>query len=211
MTISVTANGLEPQLYLETTREVNGMICSKSPAVHRFHQALSVALLILPVVITGCRKEQPSAESLTSPEAPASAAPPAAPSPAPSGVFVHQDRATSGGYEVAYYSILRFGKDGQVCSVNVSTDLDDEVLSQYSKSCDAHEKNRDYGRYTFVNGTITFSLGESDYSGVFNKDRLILTTLYRPTQKTSTDEYRHHDVGYDNQEQRRIPSGSGNP
>jgi hypothetical protein len=35
---------------------------------------------------------------------------------------------------------------------------------------------------------------------VFDKDRLILTTLYRPTQKTSTDEYRHHDVSYDKQE-----------
>ena|SRR6516162_730906 len=63
---------------------------------------------------------------------------------------------------------------------------------------DVHEKNREYGKYTFVNGTITFSLGESDISGVFDKDRLILTTVYRPTQKTSTDEYRHHDVSLDN-------------
>ena len=175
------------------------MICSKSPRVHPFHLALSVALLVVPVAITGCHKEQPSAESVSSPPATPSAAPSAEPSPAPSGVFVHRDRAPSpGGSDVEFYSILRFGKDRQVCSVNVSTDLDDDVLSRYSKSCDAHKKNREYGKYTFVNGTITFSLGESDYSGVFDKDRLILTTVYRPTQKTSTDEYRHHDVSLDN-------------
>jgi hypothetical protein len=183
------------------------MICSKWFKARRFHLAVSVALLVLSVAITGCRKEKPSAESETSPAAP-SAVLPAAPSPAPSGVFVHKDRATSsGGHEVEFYSILRFGKDWQVCSVNVSTELDDEVLSRYSKSCDAHEKDREYGKCTFVNGTITFSLGESDYSGVFDKDRLILSTVYRPTQKTSTDEYRHHDVGYDNQEQQSVPSG----
>jgi len=187
------------------------MICSISPRVHRFQLALSVALLVLAVAITGCHKEQPSAESVT-PSATPSAAPPAAPSPAPSGVFVHRDRAPSpSGSEVEFYSILRFGKDGQVCSVSVSTELDDDALARYSKSCDAHEKNREYGKYTFVNGTITFSLGESDYSGVFDKDRLILTTVYRPTQKTSTDEYRHHDVGYDNQERQSLPSGSGTP
>ena len=175
------------------------MIRGKSFRAHRFRLVVSVALLVLFVSITSCRKEKPSAES-TSPEA-TPAAPPAAPSPAPSGVFVHEDKATSGsGNEVEFYSILRFGKDGQVCSVNVSTELDDQALSRYSKSCDAREKNREYGTYTFVNGTITFSLGESDYSGVFDKDRLILTTLYRPTQKTSTDEYRHHDVSYDKQE-----------
>lgn len=187
------------------------MISSKSPRVHRFHLALSVALLVLPMAVTGCRK-QPSAESVRSPAATPSAAPPAAPSPAPSGVFVHRDMAPSpGGSEVEFYSILRFGKDGQVCSVNVSTELDDDVLSRYSKSCDAHEKNREYGKYTFVSATITFSLGESDYSGVFDKDRLILTTVYRPTQKTSTDEYRHHDVSYDSQERQSLPSGSGTP
>ena len=180
--------------------------------VHRFHLPLSIALLVLSPAITACRKEQPSAESVTSPAATPSAAPPAASSPAPSGVFVHRDRAPSpGGSEVEFYSILRFGYDGQVCSVNVSTELDDDVLSRYSKSCDAHEKNREYGKYMFVNGTITFSLGESDYSGVFDKDRLILTTVYRPTQKTSTDEYRHHDVSYDNQERQSLPSGSGTP
>jgi hypothetical protein len=185
------------------------MICSKSFWAHRFHLTVSVALLVLSVSITGCRKAKPSAEA-TSPAA--SAAPSAAPSSAPSGVFVHEDRATSGaGNEVEFYSLLRFGKDGQVCNVNVSTELDDEILSRYSKSCDAHEKNREYGKYTFVNGTITFSLGESDYSGVFDKDRLILTTVYRPTQKTSTDEYRHHDVGYDNQEPQSTPSGPSNP
>jgi hypothetical protein len=121
---------------------------------------------------------------------------------------VHKDIApSSSGHDVEFYSILRFGKDGQVCSVNVSTELDDEALSRYSKSCDARDKNREYGNYTFVNGTITFSLGESDYSGVFDKDRLILSTVYRPTQKTSTDEYRHHDVGYDDQEPQSVPSG----
>ncbi|MBZ5653515.1 MAG: hypothetical protein LAO18_23900 [Acidobacteriia bacterium] len=181
------------------------MIWSKSFRAHRPHLTVSVALLAISVAIAGCRKEKP-AESGISPAAPA--APPAAPSPAPSGVFVHKDIATSsGGHDVEFYSILRFGKDGQVCSVNVSSDLDDEALSRYSKSCDAREKNREYGKYTFVNGTITFSLGESDCSGVFDKDRLILSTVYRPTQKTSTDEYRHHDVGYDNQEQQSIPSG----
>jgi len=165
------------------------MIWSKSFTAHRLHLAVSVALLAVSVAVVGCRKEKP-AESETSPETlPAAAA--AAPSPAPSGVFVHRDMASSGGHDVEFYSILRFGRDGQVCSVNVSTELDDEALSRYSKSCDAREKDREYGNYTFVNGTITFSLGESDYSGVFDKDRLILRTVYRPTQKTSTDEYRH--------------------
>jgi hypothetical protein len=177
------------------------MIWSKWFRAHRLHLTVSVALLAF---FAGCSKEKP-AESGVSPAV--SAAPPAAPSPAPSGVFVHRDLATSGGNNVEFYSILRFGKDGQVCSVNVSAELDDAALSRYSKSCDAREKNREYGNYTFVNGTITFSLGESDYSGVFDKDRLILKTVYRPTQKTSTDEYRHHDVGYDNQEQQSIPSG----
>ena len=182
------------------------MIWSKSFRAHRLRLTVSVALLSISVVIVGCRQEKP-AESATSPASPP-AAPPAAPSPAPSGVFVHKDIATSsGGHDVDFYSILRFGKDGQVCSVNVSTELDDEALSRYSKSCDAREKDREYGNYTFVNGTITFSLGESDYSGVFDKDRLILSTVYRPTQKTSTDEYRHHDVGYDNQKEQSIPSG----
>ena len=181
------------------------MIWSKSFTAHRFHLAVSVALLAISVAVVGCRKEKP-AESGMSPET-TPAAPPAAPSPAPSGVFVHRDRASSGGHDVEFYSILRFGRDGQVCSVNVSTELDDEALSRYSKSCDAREKDREYGNYTFVNGTITFSLGESDYSGVFDKDRLILSTVYRPTQKTSTDEYRHHDVGYDNQKEQSIPSG----
>jgi hypothetical protein len=181
------------------------MIWSKSFRAHRLHLTGSVALLVISVAIAGCRKEKP-AESGMSPAPPA--ATPATPSPAPSGVFVHKDIApSSAGHDVEFYSILRFGKDGQVCSVNVSTELDDEALSRYSKSCDAREKNREYGNYTFVNGTITFSLGESDYSGVFNKDRLILSTVYRPTQKTSTDEYRHHDVGYDNQEQQSVPSG----
>lgn len=182
------------------------MICSNFFRAQRFHLAVSVALLVFSVAITGCHKEKPSTDSGSSSATP-SAALPAAPSLPPSGVFVHQDRASSGGREVEFYSILRFGKDGQVCSVNVSTELDDEVLSQYSKSCDAHAKNHEYGKYTFVNGTITFGLGESDYSGVFSKDRLILSVVYRPTQKTSTDEYRHHDVGYDNQEQQSIPSG----
>jgi hypothetical protein len=180
------------------------MIWSKSFRAHRLHLTVSVALLAISLAIAGCRKEKP-AESGVSPAV--SAAPPAAPSPAPSGVFVHRDIATSGGNNVEFYSILRFGKDGQVCSVNVSAELDDEALSRYSKSCDAREKSREYGNYTFVNGTITFSLGESDYSGVFNKDRLILSTVYRPTRKTSTDEYRHHDVGYDNQEPQSNPSG----
>jgi hypothetical protein len=183
------------------------MICNKSFSAHRSRVAAPVALLALCVAITGCRKEKSSAESGTSQETPPTA-PPAAFSPAPSGVFVHKDVATSaGGHEVEFYSILRFGKDGQVCSVNVSTELDDEVLSRYARSCDAHEKTREYGKYTFVNGTITFSLGDSDYSGVFDKDRLILSSVYRPTQKTTTDEYRHHDVGDDSQEQQSIPSG----
>lgn len=181
------------------------MIWSKSSQAHRLQMTVSVALLGIFVAFTGCDKEKP-AESGVSP-ASAPATPAAAPSPAPSGVFVHRDMATSGGNNVEFYSILRFGKDGQVCSVNVSTELDDAALTRYSKSCDAREKNREYGNYTFVNGTITFSLGESDYSGVFDKDRLILRTVYRPTQKTSTDEYRHHDVGYDNQGQQTIPSG----
>lgn len=174
--------------------------------VHRTHWRVSVALLAISVAMAGCRKEKPAE---TAPSPAAAPAAPAAPSPAPSGVFVHKDMASSGGHDVDFYSILRFGKDGQVCSVNVSTELDDEALSRYSKSCDAREKDREYGNYTFVNGTITFSLGETDYSGVFNedKDRLILRTLYRPTQKSSTDEYRHHDVGYDHPEQQSIPSG----
>ena len=180
------------------------MIWSKSFGPHRLHLTVSVALLAISLAIVGCRKEKP-ADSGVSPAV--SATPPAAPSPAPSGVFVHRDIATSGGNNVEFYSILRFGKDSQVCSVNVSAELDEAALSRYSKSCDAHEKNREYGNYTFVNGTITFSLGASDYSGVFDKDRLILSTVYRPTQKTSTDEYRHHDVGYDNQGQQSIPSG----
>ena len=176
------------------------MIWSKWFRAHRLRLTVSVALLALCVIIAGCRKEKP-AESEMSPAAPP-APPPATPSPAPSGGFVHKDIATSsGGHDVDFYSILRFGKDGQVCSVNVSTELDDEALLRYSKSCDAHEKDREYGHYTFVNGTITFSLGESDYSGTFDKDRLILSTLYRPTQKTSTDEYRHHDVGNDKDDQ----------
>ncbi len=180
------------------------MIWSKLFRAHRLHLALSVAMLAFLVAIAGCRKEKP-AESEMYPAAPA--APPAAPSPAPAGVFVHKDIASSGGHDVDFYSLLRFGKDGQVCSVNVSTELDDEALSRYSKSCDAHEKDREYGNYTFVNGTITFSLGETDYSGTFDKDRLILSTVYRPTQKSSTDEYRHRDVGYDNQEPQSNPTG----
>src|ERR1700688_4878178 len=182
------------------------MIWSNSFRAHRLHLTVSVALLAISLAFAGCRKEKP-AESGVSPTA-LPAASPAAPSPAPSGVFVHKDMApSSSGHDVEFYSILRFGKDGQVCSVNVSAELDDEALSRYSKSCDAREKNREYGNYTLVNGTITFSLGESDYSGVFDKDRLILSTVYRPTQKSSTDEYRHHNVGYDNQEQQSIPSG----
>ena len=182
------------------------MVWSKSFRAHRLRLTVSVALLAISMSIAGCRKEKP-AESGVSPAASPAAAP-GAPSPPPSGVFVHKDMApSSNGHDVEFYSILRFGKDGQVCSVNVSAELDDEALSRYGKSCDAREKNREYGNYTFVNGTITFSLGESDYSGVFDKDRLILSTVYRPTQKTSTDEYRHHDVGYDNQEQQSIPSG----
>ena len=182
------------------------MIFSRSLRAHGFHLVLSVALLVVSVALTGCHKER-SAESGTAKAAPTAAAP-AVPSAAPSGVFVHRDRADSqGGAEVEFYSILRFGKDSQVCNVNVSTDLNDEALSRYSKSCDEHEKGREYGKYTFVNGTITFSLGDSDYSGVFDKDRLILSTVYRPTQKTSTDEYRHHDVGYDSQEPQSTPSG----
>jgi hypothetical protein len=180
------------------------MIWSKSFRAHRLRWALFAALLAISMAIAGCRKEKP-AESEMSPAPPA--APPAAPSPAPSGVFVHKDIASSGGHDVDFYSLLRFGKDGQVCSVNVSTELDDEALSRYSKSCDVHEKDREYGKYTFVNGTITFSLGETDYSGTFDQDRLILSTVYRPTQKTSTDEYRHREVGYDSQEQPSNPSG----
>lgn len=182
------------------------MIWSKSFRPHWLHLTGFVAWLAISLAITGCSKEKP-AETVTSP-APPPAAAPAAPSAAPSGVFVHKDIATSsGGHNVDFYSILRFGKDGQVCSVNVSADLDDEALSRYSKSCDAHDKGREYGNYTFVNGTITFSLGESDYSGTFDKDRLILTTIYRPTQKTSTDEYRHHDLSYENQEPQSTPPG----
>jgi len=184
------------------------MIWSESFRAHRLHLTVSIALLAVSVPIAGCRKDKP-AESGMSAAAPPAAAP-AAPSPAPSGVFVHKDIATSsGGHDVDFYSILRFGKDGQVCSVNVSTELDDEALSRYSKSCDAREKDREYGKYTFVNGIITFSLGESDYSGSFDQDknRLILSTVYRPTQKTSTDEYRHHDVAYDHQEPQSVPSG----
>jgi hypothetical protein len=184
------------------------MIRSKSFRAHRLRLTVSVALLALSAVIASCRQEKPAESGISA--APPPAAPPATPSPAPSGVFVHKDIATSsGGHDVDFYSILRFGKDGQVCSVNVSTELDDEALARYSKSCDAREKDREYGTYTFVNGTITFSLGETDYSGTFDKDRLILSTLYRPTQKTSTDEYRHHDVGNDSahQEPQSIPSG----
>ena len=182
------------------------MIWSKSLRAHRLHWAVAVALLAISMSIAGCRKEKPAESGV--PLAASPAALPAAPSSPPSGVFVHKDMApSSNGHDVEFYSILRFGKDGQVCSVNVSAELDDEALSRYGKSCDAREKNREYGNYTFVNGTITFSLGESDYSGVFDKDRLILSTVYRPTQKTSTDEYRHHDVGYDNQEQQSTPSG----
>jgi len=182
------------------------MIWSKSFRAHRLQTTLCVALLAISGAIAGCHKEKPDESGVSQTESPAAS--PAAPSPALSGVFVHRDMApSSSGHDVEFYSILRFGKDGQVCNVNVSAELDDEALSRYSKSCDAREKNREYGKYTFVNGMITFSLGESDYSGIFDKDRLILSTVYRPTQKTSTDEYRHHDVGYDNQEQQSIPSG----
>jgi hypothetical protein len=180
------------------------MIWSKSFRAHRLRWTASVALLAISVAIAGCRKEKPAESGMSPAEPPAA---PAAPSAPPSGVFVHKDIASSGGHDVDFYSLLRFGKDGQVCSVNVSTELDDEALSRYSKSCDAHEKDREYGKYTFVNGTITFSLGESDYSGTFDKDRLILSTVYGPTQKTSTDEYRHRDVGYDNQEPQSNPPG----
>lgn len=180
------------------------MIWSKLFRAHQLRLIASAVLLAISLSIAGCNKEKP-AESGMSAATPA--ATPAAPSPAPSGVFVHKDIATSGGHNVDFYSILRFGKDGQVCSVNVSTELDDEALSRYSKSCDARDKSREYGKYTFVNGMITFSLGESDYSGTFDQDRLILKTVYRPTQKTSTDEYRHHDVAYDSQEQQSTPAG----
>ena len=180
------------------------MIWSKWFRAHRLRWTASTALLAISVASAACREEKPAESGM--PPAALPAAPPAVPSLAPSGVFVHKDIATSsGGHDVDFYSILRFGKDGQVCSVNVSTELDDEALSRYSKSCDAREKDREYGNYTFVNGTITFSLGESDYSGTFSKDRLILSTVYRPTQKTSTDEYRHHDVAYDNPQS--IPPG----
>ena len=167
----------------------------------RLPLAVSVVSLLLCAVGTGCHKEKSATEAGTSPPT-QPAALPAAPSSAPSGVFVHRDIGHSGsGDEVEFYAILRFGKDGQVCNANVSAELDDEALSRYSKSCDAREKDREYGKYTFVNGTITFSLGESDYSGVFDQDRLILSTVYRPTQKTSTDVYLHYAVSYDNQQQ----------
>ena len=104
-----------------------------------------------------------------------------------------------------FYSILRFGNDGQVCHVNLTAEPDDEALSRYSKSCDARARDREYGKYTLGNGTITFSLGESDYSGVFANEKLILSTVYRPTQKTSTDVYRHYDVRSDHQEQQGAP------
>jgi len=107
---------------------------------------------------------------------------------------------------VEFYSILRFGNDGQVCHVNLTAEPDDEALSRYSKSCDARARDREYGKYTLGNGTITFSLGESDYSGVFANEKLILSTVYRPTQKTSTDVYRHYDVSSDHQEQQSAPS-----
>ena len=182
------------------------MSSGKSFRAHRLHVAVSVALVASSLTVAGCRKEKPAESGASQTAAPAVS--PAAPSSPPSGVFVHKDMApSSSGHDLEFYSILRFGKDGQVCSVNVSAELDDEALSRYSKSCDAHEKNREYGNYTFVDGKITFSLGESDYSGVFDKDRLILSTVYRPTQKTSTDEYRHHDVAYDNQEQQGSPTG----
>jgi len=172
----------------------------------RLHLAVSVALLVFCVAISGCRKEKSPAEGGTSPPAP-SAAPAAAPSPAPSGVFVHKDIGHSASSEqVEFYSILRFGKNGLVCHVNVTAEPDDKALSRYSKSCDARESDREYGKYTFVDGTITFSLGESDYSGMFDQDRLILNTVYRPTQKTSTDVYRHYAVGDDNQDQQSPPS-----
>lgn len=190
------------------------MIGRRSFRAHRLHFTVSIALVAISLAIGSCRKEKPAESGVSPVSSPAisPASPPVAPSPAPSGVFVHKDMApSSSGHDIEFYSILRFGKDGQVCSVNVSAELDDAALSQYSKSCDAREKNREYGNYTLVNGTITFSLGESDYSGVFDKDRLILRTVYRPTQKTSTDEYRHNDVGYDNQEQKSIPSGRSNP
>jgi hypothetical protein len=180
------------------------MIRCMSCRANRLPLALAVALLVLSVAIAGCRKEQSPAEVGNSPPAP-SAAPPAEPSSAPSGVFVHRDMAQSAnGEQVDFYSILRFGKDGLVCNVNVSAELDDDALSRYSKSCDAREKDREYGKYTFMNGTITFSLGESNYSGVFDRDRLILSTIYRPSQKSSTDEYRHYEVSYE--EQQSAPS-----
>ena len=185
---------------------LHGTIRYKSCKAHRLHLAVSVALAVLSVAIPGCHKEESPAEGGTSPPPP-SAAPPATPSPAPSGVFVHKDIGHSANSEqVEFYSILRFGKNGQVCHVNLTAEPDDEALSRYSKSCDAREKDREYGEYTFVNGTITFSLGESDYSGMFGQDRLILSTVYRPTQKTSTDVYRHYDVSYDNQNQQTAPS-----
>ena len=180
------------------------MIWCKLFRAHRLRWIASVVLLAISVAGAGCRKEKPAESEMSTAEPPAALA---APSAAPSGVFVHKDIASSGGHDVDFYSLLRFGKDGQVCSVNVSTELDDEALSRYSKSCDVHEKDREYGKYTFVNGTITFSLGETDYSGTFDQDRLILSTVYRPTQKTSTDEYRHREVGYDSQEQPSNPSG----
>jgi hypothetical protein len=186
---------------------IRGMSCR----AHRLSLAASLALLVLSVAFAGCHKETSPAEVGKSPPVP-SAAPPVQPSSVPSGVFVHRDRAQSAnGEQVDFYSILRFGQDGQVCNVNVSAELDDEALSRYSKSCDAHEKDREYGKYTFMNGTITFSLGESDYSGVFDKDRLILNTVYRPSQKSSTDEYRHYDVSYDKQEQQSRPSEASSP
>lgn len=183
------------------------MIRSRSCRTHRLHLAVSVALLVLSVAITGCRKGKSPAEVGASPPVPSTATP-AAPSSVPPGVFVHRDigHSANGDEEVEFYSILRFGKDGQVCHMNLTAEPNDEVLSRYSRACDAREKDREYGRYTFVNGTITFSLGESDYSGVFGNDRLILSTVYRPTQKTSTDVYRHYDISSDNQEQQSTPS-----
>jgi len=177
------------------------MICCKPCRAHRVQVAVSVALLVLSVAVTGCRKEKTVVAEPETPVTAPVATPPPTPIPAPMGVFVHKDSGKSpNGADVEFFSLLRFSKDGQVCSVNISTEMDDAVLARYSKACDTQEKDFEYGKYTFINGIITFSLGESEYSGKFYKDRLILDTVYRPTQKSSTDEYRHYDVAYDNQE-----------
>ena len=117
----------------------------------------------------------------------------------PVGTFARVCEATTDdGQKLTELSALRFRKDGKLCRLAVGVDRHANIdlltivdLREFSEACDqSAEFNPKYDviQYARKRGNVTFTIGQSDYSGRLQGEKLVLASLHRSTQTREPEE-----------------------